>query len=220
MGDKPLTRPRPRGMHRAPRDGESIVMAWLVAAPALCINAACTTTAVYTHNTELTIIAGIGAIAALYAFVIYQGRMPMGYRSLASRLRWDIINNKDLRPGQKLPSVAQLARTHNTTPTTARRALQVLADEGLVDIIHSRGTYLVGADRLNIRVPQEYPPREKVEWHLLDVANNAQPGDPMPSARALQIAYGTDFETVEEARLDLKRRGVIAPTAYGEYVKI
>ena len=53
------------------------------------------------------------------------------YLRVAAELR-EKIANRDLLPGEQVPSLDRLAETYRISRTTARRAVQVLIDEGLV----------------------------------------------------------------------------------------
>ncbi len=63
------------------------------------------------------------------------------YYQLANILRWQIATGK-LRPGDRLPSEAQLCAQYEVSPMTARRALTILLDEGLVTAERGRGTFV------------------------------------------------------------------------------
>ncbi|MCH8611897.1 GntR family transcriptional regulator [Arsenicicoccus dermatophilus] len=62
-------------------------------------------------------------------------------RRLARALREDIAHG-DLAPGDKLPSERTLAETHGVARNTAREAVRILADEGLVTAEHGRGVFV------------------------------------------------------------------------------
>jgi DNA-binding GntR family transcriptional regulator len=53
------------------------------------------------------------------------------YLRVAAELREKIANG-ELLPGEQVPSLDRLAETNRISRTTARRAIQVLMDEGLV----------------------------------------------------------------------------------------
>jgi DNA-binding GntR family transcriptional regulator len=53
------------------------------------------------------------------------------YLRVAAELREKIANGEIL-PGEQVPSLDRLAETNSISRTTARRAIQVLMDEGLV----------------------------------------------------------------------------------------
>lgn len=63
------------------------------------------------------------------------------YFQLANILRQQIATSV-LRPGDRLPSEAQLCEQYEVSPMTARRALTILLDEGLVTAMRGRGTFV------------------------------------------------------------------------------
>ena len=73
-------------------------------------------------------------------------RSPVpSYRQLANQLR-DMIISGEIRPGEALPSLAQLATETGLSMATVKRAVRVLADEGLVYSISGRGRFVAPRD--------------------------------------------------------------------------
>lgn len=70
----------------------------------------------------------------------YRGEEPP-YRQIAGWLR-DRIKSGDLKPGQVLPSEKEIMDQAGIGRQTARKAVKVLRDEGLVHTIPQRGTYV------------------------------------------------------------------------------
>ncbi|MFF5018983.1 winged helix-turn-helix domain-containing protein [Streptomyces sp. NPDC001165] len=70
------------------------------------------------------------------------------YQRTAADLRRQILSGR-LRPGERLPPVRSLQEQYAIAGATAQAALRVLRAEGLVDIVHGRGSFV--ADPL----PQE-----------------------------------------------------------------
>jgi GntR family transcriptional regulator len=64
-----------------------------------------------------------------------------GYAELARRLRDDILTGR-LRPGQRLPSEADLQQRFGVARLTARRAVTVLRSEGLAVMVPGHGTFV------------------------------------------------------------------------------
>ena len=62
------------------------------------------------------------------------------YVQLAGLLRAEI---KAGRMGPRLPSIMELAEQSDLSPATVKRALKVLADEGLINTVRGRGTFVV-----------------------------------------------------------------------------
>ena len=63
------------------------------------------------------------------------------YHQLAAILRRQISTGR-LRPGDRLPSEAQLCELYEVSPMTVRRALNILLDEGLATASRGRGTFV------------------------------------------------------------------------------
>ncbi|MEW2493766.1 winged helix-turn-helix domain-containing protein [Streptomyces nodosus] len=74
--------------------------------------------------------------------------LPPPYQRTAADLRRQIRSGQ-LRPGERLPSVRSLQEQYAIAGGTAQAALRVLHVEGLIDIVHGRGSFV--ADPL----PQE-----------------------------------------------------------------
>ena len=69
------------------------------------------------------------------------------YRQIAAWLRFRIEAN-EFRPGEDpLPSEKDLVDLFGVARDTARRAIQLLRDEGLVETIPQRGSYVLPKDR-------------------------------------------------------------------------
>jgi DNA-binding GntR family transcriptional regulator len=67
------------------------------------------------------------------------GRAP--YRRLAEELRREIAEGR-LSPGDRLPSVRQLAERHGVASMTVQSALRELQGDGLIRSDPGRGTYV------------------------------------------------------------------------------
>jgi GntR family transcriptional regulator len=63
------------------------------------------------------------------------------YQQLAAILRTRITSG-ELPPGRVLPSEATLMQEHGIARETARKAVRVLRDEGLVKVVQGRGAYV------------------------------------------------------------------------------
>ncbi len=63
------------------------------------------------------------------------------YRQLAAILR-DQIASGELAPGTMVPPVKRLRDTYGVAETTARKAVALLRDEGLVETVMGWGTYV------------------------------------------------------------------------------
>jgi len=52
------------------------------------------------------------------------------------------ITSGDLQPGDKLPPERDLAAEHEVSYPTARRAMEVLRERGLIETVHGKGTFV------------------------------------------------------------------------------
>ncbi|MEV0554078.1 GntR family transcriptional regulator [Streptomyces sp. NPDC050597] len=97
--------------------------------------------------------------------------MPSRRHGIADDLRNQIATGR-IKPGERLPSEAQLAAHFAVSTPTLRSALAVLQREGLVEKIHGRGnfvrhplrkiTYVGGRGTLDTRIADEAPLRVTV----------------------------------------------------------
>jgi GntR family transcriptional regulator len=67
------------------------------------------------------------------------------YSQLASILRRQIANGI-YRPGDQLPSEAQLCNQYGVSPMTVRRVINILVESGLVTAFQGKGTFVKGLD--------------------------------------------------------------------------
>lgn len=54
------------------------------------------------------------------------------------------IERGEIAPGKLLPSISQLMQTYGLSDGTVKRALSALRDEGLIETITGRGSYVAG----------------------------------------------------------------------------
>lgn len=94
------------------------------------------------------------------------GRPSSLVATLAAGLR-QRISDGAVRPGARMPSVRQLARTHRVSPFTAAQIYNVLVAEGLIDARRGAGYFV--AVQPTARKPQTPPPPEPLAdslWRL------------------------------------------------------
>jgi DNA-binding GntR family transcriptional regulator len=72
---------------------------------------------------------------------IDRGSYEPAYMQLVNILRQSIACGA-LRPGDQLPSESQLCERYNVSPMTVRRAINILADQGVVNAEQGRGTFV------------------------------------------------------------------------------
>jgi DNA-binding transcriptional regulator YhcF (GntR family) len=86
--------------------------------------------------------------------VINRSSRDPAYRQIADLLRAQIQNGQ-LRPGELLPYEGRIAQEHGVGRVTARAALRVLRDEGLVITERGYGTYVVEPQpRVVVKIPR------------------------------------------------------------------
>lgn len=132
---------------------------------------------------------------------------PRGtYRQIADQLR-QLIARGELRPGDMVPSELALAEQHGVSRGTARAALAVLLDEGVVEVIPGQGRRVAG-------IAAGKPPG--TEWGRIAAALIARleagefaPDMPMPSEAALVAEFGVSRNTVRRAYKHLVEVGVV-----------
>jgi len=68
------------------------------------------------------------------------------YRQVAAVIRGR-IESGEIPPGRAVPSESQLMGEFGIARETARKAVRVLRDEGLVEIVQGRGAFVIPDDQ-------------------------------------------------------------------------
>ena len=76
--------------------------------------------------------------------VDHEGKTPL-YLQIAAILR-DAIERGDYPSGRPIPSETRLMQEHGVARLTARKAVRVLVNEGLVEVVQGRGAYVADRD--------------------------------------------------------------------------
>jgi DNA-binding GntR family transcriptional regulator len=118
-------------------------------------------------------------------------------RDVAMAIRYDITHTR--RPGQKMPSLRDLAADHQCARHTVRKALDILHAEGLIDIRKGAGVFVTGSKAMTPR------------WHAVDAAlrEAALQGTPIPAADELAGQLGVSRSTVLRVVRALIVEGII-----------
>ena len=99
-------------------------------------------------------------------------------RTIAEEIRSQ-IESGELQPGEQLPSERELASTYGTARNTAREAMRILADAGLVITDHGRGTFVRPRTPLIRLGNDRYSPRHRetgLSPFLLECAKQGKTG--------------------------------------------
>ena len=91
---------------------------------------------------------------------------------VAAALRNEIATG-DLAPGDRLPSIRQLADRFKVAPMTAQNAIEVLRSEGLIYTSPGRGSF-VREDALSSGSPSPSPEYLAITRHLEELDSRVQ----------------------------------------------
>lgn len=92
------------------------------------------------------------------------------WRRIADGIRLDIVGGK-LAAGDRLPTEAILAERFSANRHTVRRALAVLAEEGVVGAEQGRGTFVRSARRLSYPIGKRTRFREGLRGQVADFSS-------------------------------------------------
>lgn len=112
------------------------------------------------------------------------GQLPS--RRIADVVR-TLINDGELAPGDKLPSERELARRFGTARNTAREAIRLLSEEGLVTAQHGRGVFVREKQRLLRRDNERYSRRTYHETGLTPFRWEMASQDQTPRVKVTSI---------------------------------
>ncbi|MEV0282474.1 GntR family transcriptional regulator [Streptomyces sp. NPDC050610] len=130
------------------------------------------------------------------------------YQQAADAIRDDITAGR-LKPGERLPSNRELEERFGVANMTARSALRVLRDEGLIYTVQGRGSYVT--DTLP---PSDGSPREGMGQPGLDEAGAEGPVTEVLMAIRDQLrALNAEVETLKREVTELKDQRREHPTS-------
>lgn len=122
-------------------------------------------------------------------------------------------------PDDRLPSETDLAHRFGVNRHTVRRAILGLAEQGLVNVEHGRGTF-VQAGAIDYVIGRRTRFSENLSQHNLKVAQQILSARKVSAeanvAQALEVRAGTQVYRVELARRSLDDQGIELPLAYSE----
>ncbi|GAA0928474.1 GntR family transcriptional regulator [Nonomuraea longicatena] len=133
----------------------------------------------------------------------------------------EILRNRvaELDSGQPVPSEAAIQQEFGVARTTARRAIHVLREEGLIYTVQGEGTF-VGPDQAP-RAPRKIPIYQQIAQDMVEAikAGRYQPRRRIPGETALVQQYDVARETARRAVALLREEGWIYTVAQrGSYV--
>ncbi|MDH2424705.1 winged helix-turn-helix domain-containing protein [Sphaerisporangium sp. TRM90804] len=115
----------------------------------------------------------------------------------------------EIKPGEALPSEAELQREFGIARTTARRAVALLREDGVVHTVPNEGTFAGPAGEQARQRDRDLPMFRKIARDIADqIAGGAiQPRRPIPSETTLMQRYEVARETVRRAVSLLREQG-------------
>ena len=133
--------------------------------------------------------------------ILSQGSQPL-YQQLADELRQPILDG-ELQVGAALPSEPQLASRYGVSRATAREAIQVLVQAGLVNRRRGRGTFVTRPKLLIGNVLLGFSDEMRILGHRPGARTLRQVIEPASEdvATALEIAAGTPVVVIRRLRL-------------------
>ncbi|SEU42279.1 regulatory protein, gntR family [Nonomuraea wenchangensis] len=134
----------------------------------------------------------------------------------------DIIRRRvaGLSSGHPVPSEADIQQEFGVARTTARRAIHVLREEGLVYTVQGEGAF-VGTPDEAPRKKRKVPLYQQIASDIAEQIKSGEfaPRRPIPGEAALVNQYGVARETVRRAMALLREQGWVYTVAQrGSYV--
>jgi DNA-binding GntR family transcriptional regulator len=130
------------------------------------------------------------------------------YKRITEALRAR-ITGEEFAPGAALPSEAALCGEYGVARNTLRRALDQLADEGLIEARPGRGRVVLSQAGAAAPVVPQYQVMA-TDLRALIQSGDLRPGDALPSESALAERYGVARGTVRHALAELEGAGLVA----------
>ncbi|MEU8248603.1 winged helix-turn-helix domain-containing protein [Nonomuraea sp. NPDC048916] len=130
------------------------------------------------------------------------------YLQISEVIRSRIVH--ELSPGDPVASEAQIQQEFGVARTTARRAIRVLRDEGLIHTVQGEGTFVGALDQAP-RAPRKLPLYQHIASEVSDriKAGEFHPRRSIPGETALVQHYDVARETVRRALALLREQGWI-----------
>jgi len=130
------------------------------------------------------------------------------YHAIAAAIRGR-IENGEFPPGSSLPSESALCAEYGVARNTLRRALDVLAGDGLLSSSPGQGRKVGPTEGTADQTPQYR--RIAEELRELIQSGSLEPGEAVPSEAALAARYGVSRGTARHALAELEGAGLVHP---------
>jgi DNA-binding GntR family transcriptional regulator len=128
------------------------------------------------------------------------------YKEITAALRTRIADG-EFAPGAALPSEAALRAEYGVARNTLRRALEQLANEGVIAVQPGRGRVVATNDGTPRAVPQYRS--MAADLRAMIESDELRPGDVLPSESALAERYGVARGTARHALAELEGAGLV-----------
>src|SRR5262252_11089964 len=125
------------------------------------------------------------------------------YKQIADHLRAAIAQGR-LREGDQLPSEAQLMTHYGVARMTARNALRLLQDEGLITAEHGRGVYVRARPPVRRLASDRFAQRHRKEGKAAFIAE-ADEAAAEPAVDMIRVSRGAPPAQMA-SRLNLAER--------------
>ncbi|MFI6889143.1 GntR family transcriptional regulator [Streptosporangium canum] len=146
-----------------------------------------------------------------------RGPVPI-YRQIMASIKADVAAGV-LKPGQALPKEDDLAKQHDASRLTVRKALALLREERVIYTQHPKGSYVGPEGAPQIRDPW---PFESVAAQVTELIRGGEyePDTVLPSENEMMETYGVAKNTVRAAMALLREQGwVYTVPAMGTFVE-
>lgn len=85
---------------------------------------------------------------------VFNNSVPI-YLQIVSEIKKQIISGK-LVPGERIPSVRELALTHKVNPNTMQKALIELEENGLIKTERTNGKFVTEDEKIINKIKNDY----------------------------------------------------------------
>ncbi len=94
--------------------------------------------------------------------MILNGNSPL-FIQISEYIKIELITGQK-KPGEKLPSVRDLAKTFQINPNTVQKAYQMLEDEGIIRSERGSGNYIIDDEQRIMSIKEEMLKEETAKY--------------------------------------------------------